>query len=242
LEPAQQVLNRDIMLLQSGQPGDPRVVRDPATGDLVRVQLTQQNIAGQVSTSGVDFGATFNLSGATFGGSVNDFGNISLGMQGTLTLSYTIPRAQAAARRLPNTQPVQTLEPLHCEDGRCDAVGSRNYNTIAPPLPRWRIHAPIVWTFNKHMATLMLHYTSSISNDNDVQADGRLAELSAQLTADLQYGYTIPDWIGKELSLRVGIYNIFDTLPPATRDTNGFETMLYDPRGRMAYLKLAASY
>lgn len=242
LEPAQQVLNRDAMLIESGQPGDPRVVRDPATGDLVRVQLTQQNIPGQVSTTGVDFGATLTLTGASFGGSANDFGMISVGAQGTLTLSYTIPRSQAAARRVPNTQPVQTLEPLHCDAERCEAVGSRNYNTIAPPLPRWRIHVPIVWALDQHMATVMLHYTSGIANDNDVRPDGTLGQLGAQLTCDLQYGYTIPDWIGKELSLRVGIYNVFDTLPPPTQDTNGFETMLYDPRGRMAYLKLAASY
>jgi iron complex outermembrane receptor protein len=235
LDSAQQVLDREVMQLQDGQPGDPRVVRDPATGDLVRVQLTQQNIAGNVTTSGIDFGATLTFKDATFG-------MISVGGQGTLTLSYTIPRAQAAGRRLPNAQPPQTLEPLNCTADRCEAVGSRNYSTIAPPLPRLRFNVPIVWAFNNQMATVMLHYTSGIANDNDVQADGRLGWLSAQLTCDLQYGYTIPDWIGKELSLRVGVYNVFDTLPPATRDNNGFETMLYDPRGRMAYLKLVASY
>jgi iron complex outermembrane recepter protein len=235
LDSAQQVLDRDLMLLQDSQPGDPRVVRDPATGDLVRVQLTQQNIAGKVSTSGVDFGATLTFTDPAFG-------MISVGAQGTLTLSYTIPRAQAAGRRVPNVQPAQTLEPLNCTAERCEAVGSRNYNTIAPPLPRLRLHAPIVWAFDNHLATVMLHYTSGIANDNDVQSDGQLGWLGAQLTCDLQYGYTIPDWIGKELSLRVGIYNVFDTLPPATRDNNGFETMLYDPRGRMAYLKLVASY
>jgi len=231
LDSAQQVLDRDLMQLESGQPGDPRVVRDPATGDLVRVQLTQRNIAGKVSTSGIDFGATLTFRDATFG-------LISIGAQGTLTLSYTIPRAQAAGRRVL----MQTLEPLHCTADRCEAVGSRNYNTIAPPLPRLRVHAPIVWALDNHIATVMLHYTSGIANDNDVQPDGQLGWLSAQLTCDLQYGYTIPDWIGKELSLRVGVYNVFDTLPPATRDNNGFETMLYDPRGRMAYLKLVASY
>ena len=235
LESAQLVLDRDVMQLQDGQPGDPRVVRDPATGDLVRVQLTQQNIAGKVSTSGVDFGATLTFTDPAFG-------MISVGAQGTLTLSYTIPRAQAAGRRVPNTQPVQTLEPLNCSADRCEAVGSRNYNTIAPPLPRMRFHVPIVWAFQDHLATVMLHYTSGIANDNDVQPDGQLGHLGAQLTCDLQYGYTIPDWIGKELTLRVGVYNVFDTLPPATRDTNGFETMLYDPRGRMAYVKLVSNY
>lgn len=240
LDPAQQVLNRDAMLIESGQPGDPRVVRDPSTGDLVRVQLTQQNISGQVSTSGIDFGATLTLTGASFGGSANDFGMISIGAQGTLTLSYTIPRAQAAGRRVPMT--LMTLDPLNCDAERCESVGARNYNTIAPPLPRWRIHTPIVWAFGDHIATVMLHYISAISNDNDVRPDGSLGRLDAQLTCDLQYGYTIADWIGKELSLRVGIYNLFDTLPPATQDNNGFDATLYDPRGRMAYLKLLASY
>jgi iron complex outermembrane recepter protein len=167
---------------------------------------------------------------------------ISFGAQGTWTLSYTIPRAQAAGRRLPNVVPATTLDPLNCTADRCEAVGSRNYNTIAPPLPRMRFNVPIIWAIKNHLTTVMLHYTSGISNDNDVQMDGSLGQFPAQLTCDLQYGYTIPDWIGKELSFRVGVYNVFDTLPPATRDTNGFETMLYDPRGRMAYLKLVATY
>jgi iron complex outermembrane recepter protein len=242
LQPAQQVLNEDLISREAGGPGDARVVRDPATGDLVRVQLTQENIPGHVQTSGLDFGATITLTGANFGGSAQDFGAISFGAQGTLMFSYTIPRQQAASRRIPNTQPMQTLDPLGCDGDRCETVGARNFNNLAPPLPRMRMHIPLAWSFGGHMTSLVLHYLSGVDNDNDVQPDGSLSRLSALLTCDLQYGYTFRDVIAKELSLRIGLYNVFDTLPPATRDLNGFDTLLYDPRGRIVYAKLVGTY
>jgi outer membrane receptor protein involved in Fe transport len=135
-----------------------------------------------------------------------------------------------------------TLDPLNCTASRCEAVGSRNYNTIAPPLPRWRLNFPVAWTLNGHTASVITHFISSIANDNDVAPNGSLGKLPAMVTFDLQYGYTVRDWIGKELSFRIGAYNLLDKLPPATRDTNGFEAMLYDPRGRMVYARLVAMY
>jgi len=242
LEPAQQALDLDVMSRMSGGEGDPRVVRDPATGNLERVQLTQRNIPGHIKTTGIDMGLMLTLTGASFGGSASDFGAISFGAQGTLTLSYTIPRSQAARRTVPNTSPPVTFDPLNCNANTCEAVGSRNYNTIAPPLPRWRINFPLAWSFNGHTASVITRFISSVANDNDVAADGSLGELKSMVTFDLQYGYAVKDWIAKELSFRIGVYNVFDKLPPPTRDTNGFESMLYDPRGRIAYARLVAMY
>jgi iron complex outermembrane recepter protein len=235
LQPAQQVLIEDQMSRDGGGPGDPRVVRDPLTGDLVRVELTQQNIAGHVTTTGLDFGATVTLTDAKLGA-------LSVGAQGTYTFSYTIPRQQAAGRRVPNTQPQQTLEPLGCDADSCEAVGGRNYNTLAPPLPRVRMHVPLVWSLAGHMASVLLHYTSGVSNDNDVKPDGSLGRLAPIATCDLLYGYTFRNVGLKELSLRIGVYNVFDTLPPATQDNNGYESLLYDPRGRIAYAKVIGTY
>lgn len=240
--PAQQVVDSDAMSTANGDPGDPRVIRDPMTGALSRVQLTQQNVPGHIKTTGIDFAAMVTLSGDNFGGSLNDWGSVTFGAQGTLTLDYTIPRAFAAVRTIPNTQPVQTRDPINCSASACDAVGSRNYNTIAPPLPRWRINVPVTWHYGQHSANVIAHFLSSILNDNDVHQDGSLGEMKAMITFDLQYGYTVKDWIGKQLDFRIGIYNVFDNLPPPTQDLNGFETLLYDPRGRMGYAKLIATY
>ena len=83
---------------------------------------------------------------------------------------------------------------------------------------------------------------SGIEDDNNIAQDGSVGHLSAMVTFDAQYGYTIKDWIGKELTARIGVYNMFDALPDQTRDLNGFETMLYDPRGAMVYAKVSALF
>jgi iron complex outermembrane receptor protein len=241
VESSAQALANDQRLMAMGG-SDPRVVKDPMTGAIQRIEVYQRNIDGSVRTNGIDFGTTITLTGATFGGGYNDWGAISAGIDGTLTLSYTYPAAQAARLTVPNTAPAVTLDAPHCNATECEAVGSRNYNTFAPPLPRWRFNIPVGWTMAGHTLTIIGHYMTSIEDDNAVNANGSLGRLDAVFTLDAQYGYAIKDWIGKELVFRIGVYNMFDTLPQQTRDLNGFESMLYDPRGAMVYAKASATF
>jgi iron complex outermembrane receptor protein len=238
--PAEQAFENDLALMAMGG-SDPRVIRD-ATGALQRIEVKQYNIPGHVTTSGLDFGGTLTLSGANFGGSRDSWGAISLGAQGTFTASFKYPIEQAAGRLIPNTQPAVSLPTLHCDAKSCQAVGSRNYQNFAPPLPRWRLNIPLGWNFRGHTASIIAHYLSGLEDDDDVDANGNVGHLKAIVTFDAQYGYTIKDWIGKELSFRIGFYNIFDVLPPPTKDINGFEALLYDPRGRMVYAKMSGAF
>ncbi|HKU37041.1 MAG TPA: TonB-dependent receptor, partial [Polyangiales bacterium] len=242
VESPQQAVANDAALIGMGLPGDPRVIHDPATGAISRVQTMQRNIQGQVHTNGIDFGAIVTINGATFGGSPNAWGAFSVGVDGTLTLNYTYPRQLAARRVVPNTVPSQTFDPLHCDSEDCQAVGSRNYQTFAPPLPRWKFNIPVGWGMNGHLITLIGHVLTGIEDDNNISPDGSLGNLSAWFTLDAQYSYSIKDWVGKELVLRIGIYNMTDSLPEQTRDLNGFETLLYDPRGAMVYAKASATF
>jgi iron complex outermembrane recepter protein len=240
LENAQQAVANDEMLMASGE-HDPRVIRT-ATGGIERVQVSQVNVDGSVITNGIDFGATVTLTGATFGRSVDAFGAIGVGVQGTYTLNYDFPRAEAGARTIPGTSPVQSLPPPHCNEKSCEAVGSRNVKNFAPPLPRWRLTFPLTYSNGGHSAAIIGHYTSAIEDDNDVKADGSLGRLEPWFTLDLQYGYMYQWRRGRELGFRFGVYNVANAMPPHAVDTSGFESLLYDPRGRMAYLKLAGSY
>jgi iron complex outermembrane recepter protein len=242
LESSQQVLTNHFALLMQGMPGDPRVIVDPMTGVIERIQVTQRNIQGHVTTNGIDMGALINLSGESFGGSREDWGTVGFGVQGTLTLSYTYPRELAARRVIPNAVPPVTLDPLGCDEESCEAVGKRNYQTFAPPLPRWRLNFPLQWGLKGHSANVTAHYLSAIEDDNAIAPDGSLGELASIVTFDAQYGYTVRDWFGQEFAFRVGVYNLFDAMPTPTRDINGFETMLYDPRGRMVYAKMSATF
>lgn len=242
LESATQALANDNALLSMGMSGDPRVIHDPATGAIQQVQVTQRNIPGRIVTNGIDATIMVSLSGASFGGSRSDWGTITFGTQGTLTLNYDFPKELAAPRTIPNVAPMRSLPALNCGASSCEAVGSRNYNNLAPPLPRFRFNFPVYWTFGPHTVSAIAHWLSGLENDNDVSADGQLGRLAPRVTLDLQYGVSIPNLIGQELAVRVGFYNVFDTFPPVTRDQNGHETLLYDPRGRMVYANVKATF
>jgi len=242
LESAPQALANDNALLSMGMAGDPRVIHDPASGAIQQVQVTQRNIPGRMLTNGIDATIMLSLSGANFGGSRSDWGTINVGTQGTLTLNYDFPKELAAQRTIPNVAPMRSLPALNCGASSCEAVGSRNYNNLAPPLPRFRFNFPVYWTLGLHTVSAIAHYLSGLENDNDVDANGKLGRLPARVTLDLQYAVAIPNLFGEELALRVGFYNVFDTFPPATRDQNGHETLLYDPRGRMFYANLKATF
>ena len=90
---------------------------------------------------------------------------------------------------------------------------------------------------------MIAHYISSVEDDNDVHDDGSLGtDRSRGSHSTLQYGYTIKDWIGKELTFRVGAYNIFDKQPPSANSTTASTPLLHDPRGRMVYAKLISQF
>jgi iron complex outermembrane receptor protein len=195
-----------------------------------------------VVTNGIDFSATVTLTGASFGRKGNAFGALSVGVQGTYTMNYDFPRDEAGARTIPNTSPVQSLPPPHCDQKSCEAVGSRNVKNFAPPIPRWRLNFPLTYSNGGHGAAIIGHYTSALEDDNDVKADGSLGRLEPWFTFDLQYSYTYAWQRGRELGFRLGLYNVANAMPPHAVDTSGFESLVYDPRGRMAYLKLVGSY
>lgn len=237
---AQQALANDESLAASGQ-RDPRVLRD-ALGNLERIQVRQINIDGSIVTRGFDFGALITITGATFGGSREAGGALSLGAQGTYTMNFEFPRSEAGARTVPNTSPPQSLPPPHCKGDRCDAAGSRNVKNFAPPLPRWRVNFPLTYSIGGHGAAVIAHYISPLEDDNNVGPNGQLGKVDAWVTTDVQYGYTFKGTSGRELALRIGLYNVFDKAPPRAVENAGFESLVYDPRGRMVYGKLMGSF
>lgn len=239
-ENPQQALANDETLAGSGQ-RDPRVVRD-AMGNLERIQVRLINVDGKIVTRGVDFAALLTLTGATFGGPKERWGQLSLGAQGTYTLSYEIPRVQAGTRTLPNRSPPVSLPPLNCRGDRCDVAGSRNVKNFAPPIPRWRLAFPVTYTNAGHSGSIITRYVSKVADDNDVDPSGALGTVAAWVTLDLQYGYTLRRAQGRALSARIGVYNVFDRAPPRAAENAGFEPLLHDPRGRMVYGKLSGTF
>jgi len=228
---------------------DPRVIVDPATGQIARVTPKYINIAGDVVTNGIDFATFVVLTNRTFGQSVPEerAQKLSLGAIGTYVLTFNYPFSEAAPRTIPNTNPPVVRPPAPCNGtsstSTCRAVGVRNFNNVWQAMPRWKVNFPVTWSYSGHSASLVTHYISSYEDDVDPRPDGTFDTISAWVTFDAQYGYTLKDVIGRELTLRVGVLNLLDAAPPKVNGlTSSYDYTLHDPRGRMLYASLASQF
>jgi hypothetical protein len=134
-------------------------------------------------------------------------------------------------------------------DAPCDISGKRNEtNGPIPAIPKLKANFPIVLAMAGHSVSAIGHYTSGFEDDAtptaaDLARGQTLGgEIPAVFTLDLQYGFTLPDVIGKELSLKVGMINAFDKMPPLVNALATFAGEVHDPRGRMFYGKLEAEF
>ncbi len=264
-ENPQQIITLDNTSIMMGGPGDPRVVRDPASNTVSEVRTKAINVDGEWQTDGIDFGAMLSLDGDDFGGDEDDWGRVSFGGQGTFTRSFNVPRQQAAPRAIAANAAAgtaaTTLPPADCEGNAgvnladadpnnngdpndvCSVVGKRNAANSANTLPQWRVNFPLVWAISDHSISATGHFVSGVEDDVEPNADGSFDSIDSQFTLDLQYGFTLREVIGDELTIRVGCYNVFEAWPP---DVNGlaagYEAELHDPRGRVFYGRLVSQF
>jgi outer membrane receptor protein involved in Fe transport len=230
------------MWAAQGMPPSTKVEYDPVTKMVTQVFATQVNVPGSVITYGIDFGATLGIDGGTFGGSPDSFGRFNLGVQGTYTLSYTVPRARASMGQRGDCDGTD-------DDSRCELVGARNADTALtgspPSLPRLKLNIPLTWSAGVHSVTAIGHVTSGVKDEvvSDPGTYSNGGKIPEWVTLDLQYGLTLEDLIGKVLTLRVGIENLLDKRPPYPNGSAvGYLADLHDPRGRMFYAKLGAEF
>jgi iron complex outermembrane receptor protein len=255
IEDSQQIINEDMLT------ADPRVVRD-ANGSIVGVNVSQINVQGHTVTSGVDFGVVFDVPGPN---RPADSLNLSVGVTGTYTFVYDIPRGQSSTRAIPANpatgEPAKVLPPADCDgssavdfdmnpnndrandEDACHVAGKRNANNFAPAIPRWRVNFPVSLSVAGHSLSAIPHFISGLEDDVQPNVDGSFDSIDAWFSLDLQYGYTFKNVIGKEMALRVGVYNVFDEDPPHVNGSAvAYEAGLHDPRGRMIYAKLSGEF
>jgi iron complex outermembrane recepter protein len=258
-EDPQQFLNLQENNLAMGLPGDPHVVTT-ANGDLQSITVSTINATGSVVTTGIDFAVNIRLNGATFGAAADSFGEFELGIEGTYTLTYDVPRRMVGLRSLPDGS---VIGPKDCEgsaavdlDGdpendaqndqdTCHVAGRRNVGLGDPPaIPRLRANLPLTWSYAGHSLTAITHIIGELADDAPpLEADGGFETIPAWITLDLQYGFLIKDVIGKEFKLRVGCMNVFNRLPPVANGTDpAFVLDVHDPRGRMFYASLSSEF
>jgi len=255
VEDSQQIINEDMLTM------DDRVVRD-ANGSIVGVNIRQINVTGHTVTSGMDFGAVLEIPGPNRS---RDTWNVSAGITGTYTFVYDIPRAQTSTRAIPANpatgDPAKVLPPPDCDgsstvdfdmnpnnDGgndkdSCHVAGKRNATNFAPAIPRWRVNFPVTFSVAGHSVTAIPRYVSGLDDDVQPNLDGSFDRIGSWFSLDLQYGYRMENVIGKDMVLRVGVYNVFDEEPPHVNGSSvAYEAGLHDPRGRMIYAKLSGQF
>ncbi len=224
----------------------PNVAVDPTSNQVSEVTTMYINIPGDVVTNGLDFSGFVTMTNKTFGGTAPEDRSqkLTIGAVGTYLLTFNYPFSEAAPRTLPNGT---VLGPAFCNGttptSTCSAVGQRNFNNVWQSMPRWKVNFPVTWSYLGHSATFITHYISSYLDDVDPRADGSFSTISAWVTFDAQYSYTVKNWLGRELTARIGVYNLADADPPRVNGlTYSYDYTLADPRGRMVYAKLIAQF
>jgi iron complex outermembrane receptor protein len=200
---------QDAQGILNADPTGPNVIRDD-TGTLIRVQRSFQNVAA-LETDGFDFSGTL--------ATEFEFGQTELNFQATYVNQYEFESLTGVRR---------------------EGAGFRNEATFASPIPKWRANFGTRWTRDNHEANLFVRYVDSFINDESATLDahgnltGELEKIDSMTTVDVQYNYRYGDLAVFSL----GVQNLFDENPPAVSTTNGYESRIHDPRGRLLYGRL----
>lgn len=115
-----------------------------------------------------------------------------------------------------------------------DASGNRNFTNFARSLPKLRASAAIDWSKGWMTGRLGLRHVSSYDDDEN---GGR--EIDAWTVFDGRLSARLPAALGSSAEASVGVLNMFDEQPPFVATPLGYDTKVHDPRGRVAYVRLA---
>jgi len=208
------IVKQNAQAIVNANPNDPRIIRQGGspTGLIQQVQVTFVN-QNAVLADGIDFSGTYR-------GELGP-GDFNVTLRGTYLNQYTT-----------------TINGVER-----DVSGNRNYSNFARSLPKTRASLIGTYTIGPHTFGATVNHISAyddfINPSNPVQS----YELAAFTTWDVNYGLEL-EAIGAELSL--GILNVSNIYPPQSRvvsgDLQGFDRFVHDPRGRMAFVRVAKHF
>lgn len=124
-----------------------------------------------------------------------------------------------------------------------DALGKQNGTTgIVAPVPKLKGQARLSWIRDKHSASASWNYQHHVEFDDRVNnaltgtpppADGKIR---SQGIVNAQYTYLMDQYFDSEVSLSIGVSNLFDELPQRLPVLGGFESRLHSPWGRQFWI------
>ncbi|WP_238474118.1 TonB-dependent receptor [Altericroceibacterium spongiae] len=225
-------VSAQLIINQCTQTGDPYFCglfhRDPRSGVLFGtdgyVESTTQN-TGSLKTSGIDFGLRY---------------SVPLG-QGMLALNFD----GTWLNELVN-EPLPGLGSYDCKG----LFGP----TCGQPSPAWRHQARITWSDDADLFSLSLNWRyiggTSLTNNSDQELlTGDTYVINDKLPAYNYFDLTSSAKLTDELSMRVGINNLFDKDPPAIAQGLLYQfgngntyPGVYDVAGRSVFISLSADF
>jgi len=201
---------------------DPDIFRNPLTGEDPNDNLQHSGEiskviarfinAPTVKTSGVDLRATY-------GWDTMSAGSWIFGIDYSHMIEYEIGGIPGVA----NGQVTQVT---------IDAVGGRNEQNIAPPLPQWRANAWLGWNSQSHNVRLMARHIDEYTDDKTV-AQTFNQTIDSWTTYDLYYTYSFPN---ERSAVHVNFTNLTDEDPPFADQDLNFDARTHNPFGRQYQL------
>jgi len=177
------------------------------SGEITRVIVPFIN-APTVKTDGIDVSAIWDIPTA----GANEF---MLGLDTSYMLNYDIGGVPGVVGGS-----VTTVE--------IDAVGNRNEQNIAAPLPQWRANFTAGWSNDRHSARAILRHIDDYTDDKTA-AQTFNSVIDSYTTVDLHYNYTFAN---DKTTLGLNVTNIADEDPPFADQDLNFEARTHDPFGR----------
>ncbi|NVJ96596.1 MAG: TonB-dependent receptor [Alphaproteobacteria bacterium] len=119
-------------------------------------------------------------------------------------------------------------------------AGNRNFANPFSSVPRWRANMRLNWISGKHGVNAAVRYISGYKNDQLTPA----GDIESWTSVDVGYNYDFANLFGKSASIRVGVNNLFDRIPPALGPNQrpGYDANVHEIRGRLAYVALKAAF
>ncbi|WP_198683554.1 TonB-dependent receptor domain-containing protein [Peristeroidobacter agariperforans] len=121
---------------------------------------------------------------------------------------------------------------------KIDGRGNRNFTNPFRSTPVWRANTSLSWHSGAHDANLTVRYIDSYRND---QGNTEVADWT---TLDAQYAFTLSNLLASKTTLTIGANNLLDEDPPSLGDRirPGYDDVVHDVRGRIAYAQIEVSF